>query len=155
MTAALFLLAASCTWGPHDPSIAGVIADSERRDGVTRVTFQDGTSLDLNFAQSEGLEGSSGGLEPGTLLLTETSGKNWYVTLDAVTIAPLGSREPRDCFFMGTFGTREDGYIKFDNGLRLPLAPDFDPGSVTDDRFDIPTAGFCADETGRLLFYDS
>jgi hypothetical protein len=151
---AVALVIASCTLGPRDPSIAGVIADSERLDGVTRVTFQDGSTLDLNFAELEGLEGSSGGLEPGTLLMTDATG-DWYVTLDAVSIAPLGSREPRDCFFIGTFGTRDDGHNTFDNGLRLPLVPDFDPGSVIDSRFDHPTAGFCADEAGRLLFYDS
>lgn len=147
------LVAASCTWGPREPSIAGVIADSERVDGVTRVTFQDDSTVDIDFSESDGLEGSSGGLQPGTLLMTDATG-DWYFTLDAVSIAPLGSREPRDCFFIGTYGTRDDGHITFDNGLRLPLALDFDAGSVTDDRFDHPTAGFCADEGGRLLFYE-
>lgn len=77
------------------------------------------------------------------------------MTLDAVRIAPLGSREPRECYFIGSFGTRDDGHIRFDNGLRLPLTPGFDAGSVTGSRFEVPTAGFCADEAGRLLFYDS
>ena len=140
-------------WGPRDPSIAGVIADSERLDGLTSVTFQDGSTLDIDFTESNGLEGSSGGLEPGTLLLTDAAG-DWYATLSATSMAPLSSREPRDCFFLGTFGTRQDDYLNFDNGLRLPLAPDFDPGSVMDDRFENPGGGFCVDETGKAMFYD-
>lgn len=151
--AALSLLAASCTFGPRDPATVGVIASSDRRDGVTALAFVDGSTLELNLSESEMLDGSSG-LEPGTLWLSGAAG-DWYVTLYATTIAPLGSQEPRDCFFVGSFGTRDDGHILFDNGLRLPLASDFDPGSVTDDRFDNPGGGFCADEAGRLLFYDA
>ena len=111
--------------------------------------------LDVDFSDSEGLDGSSGGLEPGTLWLSDAAGA-WYMTLRATSFAPLGSPlEPRDCFFIGSYGTRDDGQVQFDNGLRLPLAPDFDPGSVMDGRFDHATAGFCVDEAGRLLFYDS
>lgn len=37
----------------------GVIANSERRDDVTIVTFQDGTTLDVDFSETDGLDGSS------------------------------------------------------------------------------------------------
>jgi len=147
------LVIASCTLGPRDPEVVGVIANSERRDDVTIVTFEDGTTLDLDLSESEGLDGSAGGLEPGTLWISDAAGA-WYITLDATSFAPLGSPQPRDCFFIGSYGTRDDGQVQFDNGLRLPLAPDFDPGSVMDGRFDHATAGFCVDEAGRLLFYD-
>lgn len=147
------LIASSCLFGPHDPEVMGVIADSERRDGVTIVTFQDGTTLDVDFSETDGLDGSSGGLEPGTLWLSDAAG-DWYMTLGATTFAPLGDREPRDCFAISSLGTRHDGYIQFDNGLRLPLSPDFDAGSVMDDRFDHVGSAFCVDDAGRVLFHD-
>ena len=150
---AVALVIASCTLGQRDPEVVGVIATSERRDDVTIVTLEDGTTLDVDFSVSEGLAGSAGGLDPGTLWLSDAAGA-WYMTLDATSFAPLGSREPRDCFFIGSPGTRDDGHIQFDNGLRLPLVPDFDPGSIMDNRFDYANAGFCVDEAGRLLFYD-
>lgn len=46
-------------FGPHDPEVMGVIANSERRDDVTIVTFQDGTTLDVDFSETDGLDGSS------------------------------------------------------------------------------------------------
>ncbi len=125
--AALTVVTLACTAGPRTPTAVGVIEGSQRRDSVTTVLLHDGSSLDLNFAESTMLESSSGGLEPGTLLLVGGGG-DWYMTLGAVRIAPIGSREARDCYFIGSFGTRDDEHIVFDDGLRLPLSRGFRSG---------------------------
>lgn len=145
--AILMVLATACATQPRVPDVVGVVVDVEELAGPPRrFTLEGGAFADLPFPGTDPLPGSEGGLDRGTLLLAgEDSGGRWYMSLT----------RDGDCFLMDSYGSDAGDAIDFDNGLRLPKAEDFDPGIVTDGRYDEnPQGHFCVSEKGEVVSYD-
>jgi hypothetical protein len=157
--AAVVLIALALTGclepGPRDPEIIGVIKNSEIvGDSLWRYTLHTGEEVTIDYDEYEGLDGSAGGQDVGTLLLAgRTAGQDWYMGLPPRTMRPAGLLTEYDCFFIGVFATDGGEFLLFDNGLRLRKADDFDPRShIVDGRFDNPQAALCVTEDGEVLF---
>ena len=143
----LAVIVAACLGTPmRTPDVVGVVVDVTELDGPPRrFSLEGGDFVDLDFPGTEPLAGSRGGLEPGTLLLAgEDQGSAWYLSMTLRT----------DCFQLDSYGSDAGDAIDFDNGLRLPKAPGFDPGIVTDGRYDKnPQGHFCINEGGEVVSY--
>ena len=129
------------------PDVVGVVVEVTELDGPPRrFTFEGGHSVELHFPGTDPLARSQGGLQPGSLLLAgDAQGRAWYMSLTA----------DGDCFIMDSYGSDAGEAIDFDNGLRLPKAPGFDPGIVTDGRYDKnPRGHFCINANAEVVSYD-
>jgi hypothetical protein len=140
------LISSACRPQVRDPEFVGVVVDREfLPDGVRRFTIEGGQHVDLDLDRANSLDGGSGG-PVGTLLLAgETVGDAWHILL---------AERGEGCFRLDIYATDADDSIIFDNGLRLPKADGFDPGSVSDGRYDQhPQSGFCVNRNGEVESY--
>ena len=142
---------AACT-GPAvlEPSTIGVVAKVERLSGVVlRVTLDGGRSVEINTSGGANLEGGAEPREGTLLLLGETEDGVWFDVL-----APDSDPPVTPCWTAAWYAKKVDGAIQFDNGLRLPTAPDFDGSLGTaDGRFRNPTHRFCVNDRGVVTAY--
>lgn len=146
MVSALLLVTLAAVSGyqtARDPDTVGVVAARERVAVRTdRYTLSDGRQLDIDYNASRQLVGTGG--EVGDLLLVGRDAQGvWYG----------GLRGEAGCYVLDSYGTDEGMFIVFPSGIRLPKAPDFDPGGITDGQCVRPGDGFCIDAQGRVVRY--
>jgi hypothetical protein len=149
LTAAL----AGCFWANREvlvPATVGVVTEVERLAGRSvayHVASGEVAEVDLVTADLT----PEGGAGEGMLLLTGTrgSGRTWLIALYPNTAADV----PPGCFQLVATGVGSGGSIDFSNGLRLPKAPNFDPGSVANDQYNLERVAFCINERGEVLSY--
>lgn len=135
------------------PSVVGVIASSENTTGVWRYVLESGESVEIDFDQTSTLAGARGG-GPGSLLFYGEEPDPWHFTLEESAPDELPG-----CYWWQAVGVDDDTHIVFENGLRLPKAPDFDGQSWPQDgRYDLPVPGgdvapFCMNQRGEVAAY--
>lgn len=145
--AILLVLLTACGTPTRAPDIIGVVVDVTDLPGpLRRFAVEGGEFIDVDLDRADLLADSRGAQNPGTLLLAgEDAGAQWYMSLEG----------DGDCFLMDSYGSDAGDAIDFDNGLRLPKAEDFDPGIVTDGRYDKnPQGHFCVNDIGEVVSYD-
>jgi hypothetical protein len=145
------------------PQAVGVITEVEvlERHGelaVYEYTLDDGTIVEIDERESVAVGPSAPWGDVGRLLIVGQSvQRQWWLAL--VKMNPGGPRMPPDCYGLDSHGTDQGHAIRFDFGLELPKAPNFDPGAGQDDgRYDDPGGGggvarFCIDAQGEVTAY--
>ena len=129
------------------PTTVGVIAEARRAGlGSTNIVFTDGRTLMIP-GKAQNHDGGYSINVDALLLVGESPQGPWYEV-----IAPSFSGEA-GCFDRGGFARRDGDLLVFDDGLVLPLAPDFDPGLYKDGRFDDARRQFCINERGEAISY--
>lgn len=147
---ALLVIRASLPPPDRNPSVVGVIESGENLTGVWHYELENGQSVDIDFDQTETLDRSSGGGDPGTLLFYGDGADAWYMGL-----FPL----PDGSYRFNAAARDDDTHIVFENGLRLPKAPGFDGrGWPQDGRYDLALGGptfapFCINQNGQVTTY--
>lgn len=141
-------------WPPggqiFDMTESGVVQSVEEARGGWRVVLANGEEVAVGT--SRGLHGEV--IEPGDLLVLATS--------PAVEAEGLAKANRYASLRLSTDGyyldepARDDGsHIVFRSGLRLPKAPEFDPGANDDGRFPSFREGFCINSAGEVVGYGS
>jgi len=149
----LAVLLTACFWSKPEvltPTSVGVVQRIERLAGRSvayHLVTGDVVEVDLATADLS----PDGGAGEGSLLLTgrHDSGQTWLIGLYRNDAADV----PRGCFQLLATGTGTGNWIDFSNGLRLRKAPDFDPGPVSDDRYNLERVTFCISERGEVMSY--
>jgi len=140
---------------PRIPTTIGVIERSENIGPSTwRYALHTGDDVTIDYDTFEGLSGSAGGQNPGTLLLVgHTGSRHWYMSIAASQMRPAGRLTEFECFRAPGDATEGANTIDFANGLRLRKAPGFDPSShFIDGRPSGRGGSLCVTEDGEVLF---
>lgn len=139
-------------FGPpvRSPSVAGVIQSAENVNGAWVYQLEGGEIVEIDFDETETLPESTGG-GAGAPLLYGDEGEAWYFTVREPHTTDRGHR------FNAAARDAEE-HIVFENGVRLPKAPEFDGhGWPQDGRYDSPTqssfAPFCINGLGQVTAY--
>lgn len=129
---------------------SGVVESAEEMEGGGwRVTLTRGEEVAVGTASlDEGL------IEPDDLLIlaTSPSGADAPATLNTYVTLRLGA----DGYYLQEPARDDGSHIVFRSGLRLPKAPEFDPGHIDDGRF--PPSfwdQFCVNPAGEVVGYGS
>jgi hypothetical protein len=125
----------------YDPEVVGVIASIREIEGGVTVVLDDGRNVRI----ATGTPSIAGRISEGDLLFYgEEDGKAWY-----------GTATPRDepCFKLEGTAIDEGRLIRFSSGIRLPKAPDFDPGVATDGEYAWVGHFLCIDRSGEVRFF--
>lgn len=125
----------------YDPELVGVITSIQEVEGGVNVALDDGESVRI----ATGTPSIAGRISKGDLLFYgERDGRAWYAT------AYPGDET---CFVLQESAIDEDALIRFSSGLRLPKAPDFDPGIATNGEYARIGHFLCIDRHGEVLFF--
>lgn len=149
----LVALLAGCFWTKAEvltPTTVGVATDVERLAGRSvAYHLASGEVAEVDLATADLTP--EGGAGEGMLLLTGTraSGRTWLIALYPNTAADV----PPGCFQLLATGVGNGDSIDFSSGLRLPKAPNFDPGPVANDHYNFEQVAFCISELGEVLSY--
>ena len=126
---------------------SGVIESvEEMEEGGWRVTLASGEEVAVGTGRLSG-----GWPEPGDLLVLASS------ETAHTTVNVYATLRPRADGYVLNEPARADGsHIVFRNGLRLPKARGFDPGTIEDDgRYPSFREGFCVNSAGEVVGYGS
>lgn len=126
-----------------------VTAATRDAGSITMFSLADGSQVTLDGAKYTYINGG-GNASVGDLLLTDQAA-TWMSSLRINRNADA----PPGCFDLLEGGIDDGGYIKFEGGLRLPKAADFDPGAAQNGVYQIPLVGFCVDSSGAVTKYRS
>lgn len=128
---------------------SGVVESVEEMESDGwRVTLTRGEEVAVGTASLD-----EGSIQPDDLLILATSPSgaggpatlNTYVTLRLSTVGYYLEEPARD----------DGSHIVFRSGLRLPKAPEFEPGPIDDGRFPSFREGFCINPAGEVVAYGS
>jgi len=129
---------------------SGVVQSVEEMAGGWRVALTNGEEVAVGT--SSPLHG--GRIEPGDLLVLATSPgveADGLTTLNTYATLRLGP----DGYYLDEPARDDSSHIVFRSGLRLPKAPEFDPGAIDDGRFPSFREGFCINSAGEVVGYGS
>ena len=133
------------------PTTVGVVAGIDRLAGnAVDYHLSSGATVKVDFATARILL-PDGGPSEGDLLLSgiEPAGRMWVAGLKPNDSADV----PPGCYQLLDTGIGTDGFIDLSIGVRLPKAPEFDPGPVSNERYDLERVTFCVNERGEVLSY--
>ena len=133
------------------PTTIGVVASVEPTTGRTYAYhLSSGMIFPIDLSAADILL-PDGGPGPGYLLLsgTEPSGRIWVAGFPPYRAADV----PPDCFQVVATGVGVDNSIDLSIGVRLRKATSFDPGPISDERYNLDRASFCVNGNGEVLSY--
>jgi hypothetical protein len=120
---------------------------------VESVEEMEGGGLRLALATGESIDLLPGAVDlygeiiiPGEFIMIGTAGS---------AVGYATTRTADACHVLNEPAIDDGGHILFDFGLRLPKAPDFDPGPIDDGRFPSFREGFCINSAGEVVRYGS
>lgn len=132
------------------PTTVGVVTTVERlADRTVAYHLSSGKVLEVDLAAVNVLAPGEPG--EGYLLLSgaESSGRTWIAGLFPNVAADV----PPGCFHLAGTGIGDDGWIDLSIGVRLRKASNFDPGSISNDRYVMERVSFCINGNGEVLSY--
>lgn len=137
------------------PEVAGVVVGREGGAGGTATwELATGQTYSLEMTSSDVIEGQGGSPDVGDLLLGGTGPDGAWV---ASLFEQTGAGTPPDCYALHSFGTDRGEWIETDVGLRLPKAPEFDPGTIRDVkdgvRYEDTLPEFCVNPAGQVTSF--
>ena len=146
------LALAGCEFEMRRPSVVYEFSESgvvesvdEIPDGI-RVTFTHGDAIELGASTHDVDLYGELILEGELLLIGLHNSSIGYATLSIVLDA---------CYILDEPAVDDGKKVLFRFGLRLPKAPDFDPGAIDNGQFPSFREGFCINSSGEVVRYGS
>lgn len=141
----------------YTPEIAGVVVETRGTNSASLYQLANGQRFTIDITNSKVIVYGGGPPDVGDLLLGGTGPDGAWVARLHKDVATGGSP---DCFVLGSFGTDHRDTIEMDVGLRLPKAPQFDPGPIgpvdgvkDGTRYEWSPSKFCVNSDGQVTSF--